>query len=79
MKPIEFKEHNCVHKADGCIDLPTRIIKNKQFGVDEITSCWELEDADVIKIIESLSKGERPVIYLSVIGGQPPISLFTEI
>lgn len=75
MKAIEFPEQNCVHKADGCLDLPTCVKMNEQFQTQEVISCWELEDEDIVKFLQQIKSGERPCILLAVVGGQPPVWL----
>lgn len=76
MQPIPFPEQNSVHVAEGCVDLPTYRDKNEQFGTDEVISLWELSNEDIVEMLKQIKAGVRPSIYLSVIGGQPPVSLF---
>lgn len=76
MNPISFPEQNCTHIANGCMDLPTCRQHNEQFQTEEIISLWELSDDDCVEILKQIRAGIRPAIHLSVIGGQPPVSLF---
>lgn len=77
MNAVNFKEQNSVFVADGCGNLPACRQFNEQFQVDEIISCWEFTDEELVKILQEVKEGKRPQIFLSVIGGQPPVSLFT--
>lgn len=76
MKPVEFPEQNCIHRANGCADLPTLVMKNDKFDCDEVVSCWEMEDSDIQEMLKSLKENERPKIFLSILGGQPRVSIF---
>lgn len=78
MNPIEFPQQNSEYIDDRCNKLPTFKTINKQFGADEITSCWELDNEDIIHMLKQIKEGIRPVVYVSVIGGQPPIRLFCD-
>lgn len=78
MKPIEFPEQNCMHVANNCMDLPTCRQHNEQFKTEEVTSLWELSDEDCVEVLKQIKRGIRPAIYLSVIGGQPPVSLIVK-
>ena len=78
MKPIKFPESNCYYVADGCNVLPVYSQMNKQFGMPENISCWELSDQDLALILRLLKAGQRPAICLSVIGGQPPVALWVK-
>lgn len=78
MKPISFSEQNTVFTASGCDDLPALKIHNEQFDCDEIVSCWELSEEDLRELNRQAEDGKRPAIYLSVIGGQPPVSLYVK-
>lgn len=77
MYAVEFPEQNSVFVADGCIDLPTCKQYNEQFQTDEVISCWEFSDEEIVQILNDVKEGKRPQIFLSVVGGQPPVSLFT--
>ena len=76
MSPVDFPERNAVFVAGGCDNLPACKQYNEQFGTDEIISCWELSDKDCADILKQIKAGNRPAVYLSVIGGQPPVSLW---
>ena len=47
-----------------------------RFQTDEVVSCWEFSDDEIIQILKEVKDGKRPQIFLSVVGGQPPVSLF---
>lgn len=78
MNPVRFPEQNCIYTAEGCLDLPVYSQMNKQFGMPENTSCWELSDQDLALILRLLKAGQRPAICLSVIGGQSPVALWVK-
>lgn len=76
MKPIEFSEQNAVFTAKGCDNLPACKLYNEQFQTDEVISCWEFSDDEIVQILKEVKSGKRPNIFLSVVGGQPRVSLF---
>lgn len=76
MRPVEFPEQNCVYTAEGCMPLPAVQQMNEQFQVLEVISCWELSDEELVMILKQIKAGQRPAIFLSVVGGQPPVSLW---
>lgn len=76
MQPVKFPEQNCTYIADGCEDLPAYKTVNEQFQTDEVISLWALSDDDLALILKQIKSGIRPAIHLSVIGGQPPVSLW---
>lgn len=76
MHPVNFTEQNCIHRAAGCMDLPTRREVSDEFGVEQVTSCWELSDSDLLEVAKQIQEGKRPAIMLSVIGDQPPVSMY---
>lgn len=76
MNPVDFPERNAVFVAGGCDNLPACKLHNEQFSADEIISCWELSDKDCVEILKQIKVGKRPAVYLSVIDGQPPVSLW---
>lgn len=76
MKPVEFPEQNMVFVANGCEDLPGCRLKNEKFGTSEVISCWELEEKDIRLVLDQIASGETPKIYLSCMGGQPPVWLY---
>lgn len=76
MKPVSFPEQNCTYKEDGRFDLPALRCMNDQFKAPEIISCWQLSDEDIISILKQIKAGQRPAVFLSVIGGQPSVALW---
>lgn len=78
MNPVRFPEQNCTYTAERCLDLPVCRQMNKQFGVAEYISCWQLTDQDLALILQQMKAGQRPAICLSVIGGQPPVALWVK-
>lgn len=56
--------------------LPALQQINEQFQAPEVTSCWELSDEELILILNQIKAGQRPAVFLSVIGGQPPVALW---
>ncbi len=42
----------------------------------EVISCWELSDEEIVLMLKQIQAGQRPAIFLSVIGGQPPVALW---
>lgn len=73
-----FEQINCVAVGEKCIDLPIAKVYNEEFNTDECVSCFEFEDDELVSILKSIKDGKRPRIYLSIIGGQPPISIGLE-
>lgn len=76
MQPVEFPEQNCTYTAKGCMPLPALRQINEQFQASEVTSCWELSDGELILILNQIRAGQRPAIFLSCVGGQPPVTLW---
>lgn len=76
MFPVTFPEENSVFRKDGCMDLPALQEYNHKFDTMEVTSCWEFTDDELAQILKEVKAGKRPQIFLSVIGGQPPVALF---
>lgn len=76
MYPIAFPEQNTIFVAKGCYDLPACIQHNDQFQCKEVVSCWKLSEDDCMNILKQIEAGKKPIICLSVIGGQPPVSLW---
>lgn len=76
MNPVNFSEQNSIFVADGCGDLPACKQYNEQFQTDEVVSCWEFSDDEIMQILKEVKSGKRPNIFLSVVGGQPRVSLF---
>ena len=75
MNPVRFPEHNSVFRHPDCSDLPALHIHNEKFDTDEVVSCWEFTDEELVQILKDVQDGKRPQIFLSVIGGQPPVAL----
>lgn len=41
-----------------------------------MVSCWGFTDEELVQILKDVQDGKRPQIFLSVIGGQPPVALY---
>lgn len=67
MNPKKFNDANGVCKRQSCGDLPVLCTRDG-FKV----SCWEMSEEEK-KLFEKTG-----VIWLSVYGGQPPVSLSVE-
>ena len=52
MNPIEFSEQNAVFTAEGCDNLPACKQYNEQFQTDEVISCWEFSDDEIVQILK---------------------------
>lgn len=76
MYPVKFPEQNSVFVARGFDDLPAFRQYNEQFHTSEVISLWQFSDDDLVAILKQLKAGVRPAIHLSVIGGQPPVSMW---
>lgn len=76
MNPVKFPEQNSIFRYPDCSDLPALHIRNEHFDTDEVISCWEFSNEELIQILKDIQKGKRPQIFLSVIGGQPPVALY---
>ena len=76
MEPVNFEEVNRRYVKEGCDDLPVYESYNDQFNTKECISCFELTDEEIEIIKKQIEKGKRPAVYLSVIGGQPPVGLW---
>lgn len=76
MRPVEFPEQNCTYTADGYMPLPALQQISEQFQAPEVVSCWELSDEELILILNQIKAGQRPAVFLSCIGGQPPVALW---
>lgn len=76
MRPVSFPEQNCTYTADKCLPLPARQQFNEEFQTIEVISCHELTDEEIVLMLKQIQAGQRPAIYLSVIGGQPPVTLW---
>lgn len=76
MNPVSFPEQNCIYRRRDCMDLPACVIHNDRFETDEVVSCWELSDEEIVMMLKHINAGKRPKIFLSVIGRQPPVALW---
>lgn len=76
MIPVIFPEVNCTYTADKCLPLPACRQMNEEFNSIEVISCYELTDEEIVLMLKQIKAGHRPAIYLSVIGGQPPVALW---
>lgn len=76
MIPVYFPGANCIYTADKCLDLPALQKMNEEFKIIEVISCHELTDEEIVLMLKQIKSGQRPAIYLSVIGGQPPVAMW---
>lgn len=76
MIPVDFPEVNCTYTADKCFPLPACQQMNEEFQTVEVISCHELTDEEIVLMLKQIKEGQRPAIYLSVIGGQPPVAMW---
>ena len=76
MQPVIFPEANCTYTADKCLPLPACQQMNEEFQAVEVISCHELTDEEIVLMLKQIKTGQRPAIYLSVIGGQPPVDMW---
>lgn len=76
MHPVKFIEQNCTYKRDDCMDLPAKREYNEKFDCEEVTSCWEFSDDDIEELKRMIDAGIKPIVCLSVLGGQPPVCLY---
>ena len=76
MIPVDFPERNCTYIADKCLPLPVCRQLNDEFNTLEVISCHELTDDEIVLMLKQIKAGQRPAIYLSVIGGQPPVAMW---
>ena len=64
--------------------LPALQLISEQFQAPEVAYddsvlgyvSWELSDEELILILNQIKAGQRPAIFLSCIGGQPPVALW---
>ena len=74
MKPVKFKGNNCTFYANDCGDLPAKVNYYKddtgRITGKSIISAW-MPTAEELK---ALNEGKP--LFLEVIGGQPPVSLY---
>lgn len=78
MQPVIFPEQNCTYTADKCLPLPACKKLNEEFHAMEVISCHELTDEEIVMMLNQIKAGQRPAIFLSVIGGQPPVALWVK-
>ena len=76
MQPVIFPEQNCTYTADKCLPLPACRQMNEEFQTIEVISCHEFSDEEIVMMLKQIESGQRPAIFLSVIGGQHPVSLW---
>lgn len=76
MQPVIFPEQNCTYTADKCLPLPACRQMNKEFQTIEVISCHEFSDEEIVMMLNQIKVGQRPAVFLSVIGGQPPVALW---
>ncbi len=76
MIPVDFPESNCTYTADKCLPLPARRQMNKEFLQIEVISCHEFTEEEIKLMLEQIKAGKKPAIFLSIIGGQPPITMW---
>lgn len=68
MTPTTFPESTHLFTAEGCGDLPVHVDQ----ASGSFISAWKVTPEDLNRIVET------GIIYLSVMGGQPPVAVFTE-
>ena len=78
MIPVDFPGANCIYTADKCLPLPACKKTNEEFQTVEVISCHDLTDEEIVLMLKQIKAGQRPAIYLSVIGGQPPVALWVK-
>jgi len=76
MKAVDFPESNCTYTADKCLPLPACRQPNEEFQTIEVISCHELTEKEIKLMLEQIKAGKKPAIFLSIIGGQPPIAMW---
>lgn len=78
MQPVIFPEQNCTYTADKCLPLPACKQVNEEFQTMEVISCHEFSDEEIVMMLKQIKAGQRPAIFLSVIGEQPPVALWVK-
>lgn len=78
MIPVNFPEVNCTYTADKCLLLPARQQANEEFQTVEVISCHEFTDEEIVLMLKQIEAGQRPAIFLSVIGSQPSVALWVK-
>lgn len=76
MIAVDFPGSNCTYMADKCLPLPACRQPNKEFQTIEVISCHEFTDEEIMLMLEQIKAGQRPAIFLSIIGGQPPVAMW---
>lgn len=76
MTPVDFPERNCIYTAEKCLPLLACQQMNEEFQTIEVISCHELTDEEIILMLKQIKAGQRPAIFLSVVGGQPSVALW---
>lgn len=64
MSPVSFEEQNSVFVAEGCGNLPACKQYNEQFRTDEVISCWEFTDDELVQIFERCKGRKTPTNFL---------------
>ena len=72
MDAVKFVDMNSTYTAPGCGDLPALRRKDEESGHETVTSVWKPSPED----LEILNNGG--CVCLSVWGGQPPVSMWTQ-
>ena len=70
MKPVKFEGMNCTYTAPDCEDLPA--LQEVEASHLTVTSVWQPSEED-LKVLNA-----GGCICLSVLGGQPPVSLWAQ-
>ncbi len=68
MKTVRPDDYPHTHVAEGCADLPTKVIDIPGIGL-VVESTWELDGDELAQILQTKR------IRLTVVGGQPPVKL----
>ena len=76
MHAVDFPESNCTYTADKCLPLPACRQQNEEFQTIEVISCHEFTNDEIVKMLKQIKEGQKPTIFLSVIGGQPPVAMW---
>lgn len=76
MDVVDFPERNCTYVGKNCLPLPACQQMNEKFQTIEVISCHEFTDEEIVLMLEQIKAGQRPAVFLSIIGGQPPIAMW---
>ncbi len=68
MKPVHTETVNTIFTAEGCFDLPATVIHHPT-DAPVVETCWELSPEE-LAVVQQTGR-----IYLSIVGGQPPVCL----